>query len=86
MRAMKQIMYPEWARWAHIACLGLSALISCKEKKCMEQTFKVCHFWTILVMELQKVAEGIQNKKRINNSSGFIVQLMQIAFLSRLLK
>ena len=83
---MKQIMYPEWARWAHIACLGLSALISCKEKKCMEQTFKVFHFWTILVMELQKVAEGIQNKKSINNSSGFIVQLMQIAFLSRLLK
>lgn len=53
---------------------------------CMEQTFKVYHFWTILVMELQKVAEGIQNKKSINNSSGFIVQLMQIAFLSRLLK
>lgn len=26
------------------------------------------------------------NKKSINNSSGFIVQLMQIAFLSRLLK
>lgn len=67
---MKQIFSSDWllkwATWTHLALFHPT-----QEKNRLEWTYKVCNIWTMLVLELQKVAEVSQNKVNINNPCNF---------------
>ena len=58
----------------------LSALISGKEKKCVERTSKVRNFWTMSAMKSQKAAEDSQTKENINDTRGFVLLQIQMGF------
>ena len=53
---------PEQARRAHLAHLQLSTLIPHKEKKIVEQTYKVHNFWTMSEMEQKGLKMGKTNE------------------------
>ena len=63
------IGYHVGGRWTHLASTGLPALIPGKGKK----KKKVYNFWTLSLMESQKVAEDSLIKENLQDSRGFNV-------------
>ena len=55
-------LLPKRASWANLAYLGLPALIQCKIKLAWSGLTKLVISWTMLLMDLQKVAEDSTNK------------------------
>lgn len=87
---IKRILCFDWlpkrARRAHLARLGLLALIHSKKKHCMERTYKVRNSWKKSAMGTRKAADDKINKGKytesVNNSRGFIVLVGTVGFLS----
>lgn len=74
------------ARLAHLACSGLAVPIPRKKISFVEQTHKVRNFLTMSVMESQKASEDRQNIEKLNDSRGFIVLQIKLAFFKILIQ
>ena len=76
---------PVRVKWAHLARYGLPDFIPRKKKSYVERTYKVCKFWKMFAMEMQKAAVDSHNTQIIKLSWVYCA-INMVGFLSRFSK